>query len=108
MLSELAKQGGKDPPEWPASKGWVMSLVEDHWQFILLQNGEEELFDLRTDPGDLTNLAGQAGSAQQLGGSAPALRNWYRTSERSLHAATQVLPLQPNRPSPETWTFWQP
>jgi hypothetical protein len=43
-----------------------MSLVEDHWQFILLQNGEEELFDLRTDPGDLTNLAGQAGSAQQL------------------------------------------
>jgi len=57
LLSELSKQGGKDPPEWPASKGWVKSLVEGQWHFIQLENGEEELFDLQVDPGERTNLA---------------------------------------------------
>jgi arylsulfatase A-like enzyme len=62
-LSEMSKQGGLDPPEWPASKGWVRSLVENQWHFVLQQDGTVELFDLRRDPADLENLAGKAETA---------------------------------------------
>lgn len=57
VLSEMAKKGGNDPKEWPASKGWVKSLVVDTWHYIRLENGEEELFNLTTDVHEETNLA---------------------------------------------------
>ncbi|MEP7327333.1 MAG: sulfatase [Gemmatimonadota bacterium] len=58
VVSEMSKAGGKDPPEWPGSKGWVRSLVADRWHFIVLENGERSLFDIDRDPLELTNLAG--------------------------------------------------
>ena len=41
----------------PAAKGWVRSLASDQWHFILLQSGEQELYNLEVDPEELKNLA---------------------------------------------------
>lgn len=57
VLSEMAKKGGNDPKEWPASKGWLKSLVVDRWHYIWLENGQEELFNLATDIPEANNLA---------------------------------------------------
>jgi arylsulfatase A-like enzyme len=57
VVSEMAKTVNDDPKEWPGSKGWVKSLVVDQWHYILLENGEEELFNLATDVHEETNLA---------------------------------------------------
>lgn len=61
LVAEMAgNTGGNDPPNWPASKGWVKSLVADRWHFLLMENGEVELFDLIADPAEANNLAATA------------------------------------------------
>ncbi len=45
-----------------------------HWAYIRYRNGEEELYDMRTDPGQLTNLAGDPAHATRLEEMATGLR----------------------------------
>ncbi|MEM9017424.1 MAG: sulfatase/phosphatase domain-containing protein, partial [Verrucomicrobiota bacterium] len=35
-------------------------LRTDQWAFMKYKNGSEELYDMETDPGQFTNLAGEA------------------------------------------------
>lgn len=59
-VSEMSKAGGNDPPEWPASRGWLKSLVVGRWHVILRENGTTELFDVVLDPQETRDLAGTA------------------------------------------------
>lgn len=65
------------PPSWPTARGWLKSVLTDRWQLILLESGEVELYDVRSDPRELRNLAGtpaMAGVLTELRSSlAPAL-----------------------------------
>ena len=54
-ISEGPKVDG-NPTVWQTGRGWVRSLVRDQWHFIVLQSGDNELYDVRTDPDELHNL----------------------------------------------------
>ncbi len=57
VVSEMAGRTSGKAEEWPASKGWLKSLVVDQWHYIRQENGEEGLFKLASDPQEATNLA---------------------------------------------------
>ena len=46
-----------NPKEWPTGRGWVTSLIEDHWHLLAMESGEYELYDIVQDPRELNNLA---------------------------------------------------
>jgi arylsulfatase A-like enzyme len=53
----------------PAADGWVRSIANDQWHFILLESGEYELYDLTADPEEERDLAQTAhgrGVSQRL------------------------------------------
>ena len=54
-ISEGPKVDG-NPPTWQTGRGWVKSLIRDQWHLIALESGADELYDMRTDPGELHNL----------------------------------------------------
>jgi arylsulfatase A-like enzyme len=56
VLTEVARRR-QVPSHWPTSRGWTKSLVTDRWHFILSENGKDQLYDLRSDKGELENLA---------------------------------------------------
>jgi arylsulfatase A-like enzyme len=66
VLSEMAESAGNEPEDWPGSKGWVKSLVAGPWHYIRLEDGDEELFNLGTEPHDGTNLTAAAEHAALL------------------------------------------
>lgn len=55
-IAELA-QRSTVPANWPASRGWVASLVSPRWQYIVEQSGQVQLYDTQTDPEERHNLA---------------------------------------------------
>jgi arylsulfatase A-like enzyme len=59
LLAEVEKTvRGAFPESYPAQRGRVKSLISRDWQYIRnLADGREELFDLRTDPFGLTDVA---------------------------------------------------
>ncbi len=58
VLSEVARRSIV-PSFWPTSYGSVASLGTERWHYILKENGEEELYDIVADPGELLDLAPQ-------------------------------------------------
>jgi arylsulfatase A-like enzyme len=54
VFSEMGETGLRGAP---AGQGWLRSLVDRQWHFILRQNGEMELYDLVQDPEETNNLA---------------------------------------------------
>jgi arylsulfatase A-like enzyme len=66
----VAKVLNENPKEAIYQKvPWYTAVVQDRWKYIrYLQPGvPEELYDLATDPEELTNLFGQAKHAERLG-----------------------------------------
>jgi arylsulfatase A-like enzyme len=58
VLSELSPGRFKDgPPNYPATKGGLKSLVTEQWHFILSESGRAELYAWREDPNETRNLA---------------------------------------------------
>ncbi|MGE3527485.1 MAG: sulfatase, partial [Gemmatimonadales bacterium] len=45
------------PASWQTGRGWVQSLVVDHWHLITMEDGDRELYDLDADPGEVNDLA---------------------------------------------------
>ncbi|MFN7954619.1 MAG: sulfatase [bacterium] len=60
LEKKLALAGRTDGPQALARFDRTLrALVLDHWKWIAGSNGENELFDLATDPGEEHNLAGK-------------------------------------------------
>ena len=72
---------------WPAGRGVLAEIAADQgaysairtqrWVYVLYKDGEKELYDLRRDPGQLRNVAGQpayAGTEAQLAKRLASLR----------------------------------
>jgi len=59
LLSEVGARAGVRP-EWPILYGWVRSLVSGDRHFIQYEDGRAELYDLSTDPKELTDVADTA------------------------------------------------
>ena len=58
VVSEVERpQVASLPKHWPISQGWVKSVSDDHWHFILQEHGKKELFNLDSDAGEERNLA---------------------------------------------------
>ena len=72
LLSEVKKWLG--PTRWlPSSKGSMKALIFQGVKYIKNEGtGEEELYDLRSDPEELINLAGSQGDQKTL--------QWFRSS----------------------------
>ncbi len=54
------------PSSWPTARGWVKSLTTARWHFILHEDGDQELYDLVTDPRERVNLAARADHADTV------------------------------------------
>ncbi len=59
VRTELARRS-LVPSNWPASRGSVAALVESQWHYIEEEDGRAELFDLREDPNELSDVSGEA------------------------------------------------
>lgn len=65
LYSEV-RQGVRHPPELPNSEGNIHSLIRRGYHFIRrTDNGLEELYDYRSDPGENLNLV-EAGAADSI------------------------------------------
>jgi arylsulfatase A-like enzyme len=70
----------KKAPSWLQNKGTLKALIFQEVKYIKNEGtGEEELYDLRSDPGEQTNLAGSQGDQKTI--------QWFRSS---LKEALQV------------------
>jgi len=56
LLAEVRKGINLDP-RLPVSRGDMHSLIEEGWHYIRNGDGQEELYDVERDPGELENLA---------------------------------------------------
>lgn len=79
-LIAYVSKGIRTPPEEPVSRGAMKSIFRDDFQLILNGDGQEELFDLRTDPRGKENLADTD--------SAKSTRRMLRTALDAAFAAT--------------------
>jgi arylsulfatase A-like enzyme len=72
LMSEVGKWIGS--AKWyPSSKGAMEALIFQGMKYIKNKGtGEEELYDLQSDPGEQTNLAGSQGDQKAL--------QWFRSS----------------------------
>jgi arylsulfatase A-like enzyme len=62
-------RGSLTEPWYPVERGPAMySLVDSAYHYILNGDGTEELFDLRSDPGETSNLAGERSQRDILEG----------------------------------------
>lgn len=75
-ISEGPKVEG-NPPTWQTGRGWVKSLVRDQWHLITLESGENELYDLRADPGELRNLVDVPAMSQVKAGLEAEMRRTF-------------------------------
>ncbi len=64
-VSEVTRRRGI-PSIWPTSSGGLRSLQTDQWQLILKDVGAAELYDLKADPAQARNLAGEERFADTL------------------------------------------
>jgi hypothetical protein len=67
IMSEVGRRDGV-PKSWPISTGRVRSLVSGDWHLIDWEQAGVELYRLRQDPRQLTNLADsleRAGSGRE-------------------------------------------
>jgi arylsulfatase A-like enzyme len=69
-----------NPPTWQTGKGWVKSVTTGRWHLIALESGERELYDLRSDPGELHNVS-----------SLPVLRDTLAALEQALPGSATSL-----------------
>lgn len=68
VISEVAHQSHLQPVPWiPATLGQVRSVVADGKVYIRTGDGREELYDLRADPDERSNLAGAAAVQPPVG-----------------------------------------
>ena len=59
----------------------IRGLVTDRYKYaVYLDSGEEELYDLRDDPGEMTNLAAGAGHRDVAAAMRERLDDWRRRS----------------------------
>jgi arylsulfatase A-like enzyme len=68
VLAELSRNPWA-PPEWPNHRGWLRSLVDAQWHFLVHQGGRVELYDWRNDPSEQNDLSlspGHAATVQQF------------------------------------------
>ena len=80
-----------DRPGAPASLGPMQSLMADHMHYIRRGDGHEQLFDLRTDPQEYTNLADSASRLAVLKRFRETLPSFYPPAARKL-ARTDSTP----------------
>jgi arylsulfatase A-like enzyme len=76
LLSEVKK--GLEAPTWyPSSSGDMRALINQSVKYIMnYGTGEEELYDLKNDPGEQTNLATSHDSQKTL--------QWFRSSLKAM------------------------
>ncbi|HXE57982.1 MAG TPA: sulfatase [Gemmatimonadales bacterium] len=67
VLSEVGRRNGV-PKAWPTGRGSVASLTTAEWHYIEIESGEAELYDLRHDPGERRNLAGDPALTRLVSG----------------------------------------
>ena len=74
------QQGERRPMR--AWDGRAKMIRTDRWKYNhYLDNGERELYDMQADPGELTNLAGDAGYVAVESGLRTRLLDWCITTE---------------------------
>lgn len=49
-----------NPEEWQTGKGWVVSLLSNHYHLLALEGGRFEVYDVAVDPGETNDLARRA------------------------------------------------
>jgi arylsulfatase A-like enzyme len=54
-ISELSQQPWTEE-NYPVQKGWIKSLVNDPWHYIVYENGQNELFNWDKDPIEQKNM----------------------------------------------------
>jgi arylsulfatase A-like enzyme len=59
MTASVSRRPGV-PARYPAARGRIVAVMMDPWKYIRGGNGAEELFDLRADRDERTNLIGTA------------------------------------------------
>jgi arylsulfatase A-like enzyme len=65
LHASLVPAPGQTQPT-PSARGPMRSIIEDPYHYILNGDGAEELYDYRTDPGELRNLVGSAAAEAVL------------------------------------------
>jgi len=59
--------------------GATTAIVTHEWKLVLWRDGTQELYDRRTDPHDLDNLAGRADLAQVQADLSERCQTWRDT-----------------------------
>ncbi len=62
------------PGSWPASAGWLRSVITRRWHFILSETGTTELYDLDVDASEADNRAAESDMESLVAGFTRSLR----------------------------------
>lgn len=68
------------------------AIVEDGFKYILREDGDQQLYDLRADPGELRNLAGEPAQRDRLEDYGNELRRLSKSYERPIPEAAPAQP----------------
>jgi arylsulfatase A-like enzyme len=67
VVSELERPRiGGMPKNWPVAQGWLKSVTDNHWHFILQEHGKRELFNLDADAKEENDVGGLAESQARM------------------------------------------
>lgn len=80
--------------KWPVRHGWLKSWITAEWQYILREDGQEELFDVRDNPQQTSNVAGVPENRT-------VLEELRQEMERLVPEAKTVPRMASEKPSPK-------